>query len=371
MNLKSWVVFMVIMTGAMGVGYYQSLTPDESVASSAENPDYAAERVALAAPSSGAEAAGENDGEEDAEVRRSAVLMGCEFIFVVDGPKSQALAAIDAASSRIKDLEETISDWRPGSDIARLNESAGIRAVEVSDVTLSLLKKSKEISAETGGAFDITIGPAWNIWPFARKDRTEIPTEEEIRQKLELVGYEKLVLDEQKKTAYLTKKGMYVNLGAIGKGYAADIGIQEMKARGIQRAAISASGDIYLLGKKHSGPWVVSIDHPRWEGRTLEKFMAGDIAIATSGDAKQYVVKNGKRYGHILNPVTGLPVDHAQSVTIVAENATLADAYATAVYVLGPEKGIEWVDARKGIQALVVDSSGIKHTSRGWQSVIR
>lgn len=366
MNMKSWLVFLAVVSGAMGVGYYQSQHKD-AVAQTDENAaPLQAERVTLRVPVAPQKSAG-----EDTEVRRDAVLMGCEFVFVVDAPQAEALAAIEAASNRIKDLEQTISSWRPASDIARLNESAGIREVVVSADTMTLLKQSKAVTQETGGAFDITIGPVWNLWPFARKDRTGIPSDEEIRQQLALVGSDNLVLDDTKHTAFLTKKGMYVNLGAIGKGYAADLGIQIMKERGIKRAAISASGDIYLLGTKQSGPWVVDIEHPRWEGRTLEKFVAGDVAIATSGDAKQYVMHEGKRYGHILNPATGLPVDHAQSVTIVATNATLADAYATAVYVMGPQKGIEWVNARNDIQALVVDAAGIKHKSRGWQTVIR
>lgn len=365
MNAKSWVVFMVVLAGAMGLGYYQSQSKADA-AETVQAVDFQEGRLATAVPLSEVPSA-----EQDNLVRRSAVLMGTEFVFMVDAPQDQALSAIQAASDRIKEVENIISSWRPGSDIARLNESAGVREVVISPLTMKLLKQSKAVWEQTGGAFDITIGPVWNLWPFARKDRTGVPADDEIKRQLELVGSDLLTLNEAKGTAYLAKKGMYVNLGAIGKGYAADLGIKEMKERGIERAAISASGDIFLLGEKHSGPWMVDIEHPRWEGRTLDKFAGSNIAVATSGDAKQYIIQNGVRYGHILNPATGMPISHTQSVTIIAKDAAKADAFATAVYVMGPEKGMAWVNARTDIQALIVDSAGIKHKSRGWNTVIR
>lgn len=361
---KSWIVFTVILGAAMGAGYYRAQAkPAASTVPRAEN--LHADRVILR------ETVATDEQAPGHEVRREAVLMGCQFVFVVDAPEQQALAAIKAASDRIKDLEEAISSWKPGSDIARLNESAGIRPVSVGPDTLHLLKISRELNQETAGAFDVTIGPLWNLWSFANKSSNRIPTVENIERIKPLVDSSALVLDEKQGTAFLTKKGMYINLGAIGKGYAAELGIQAMREHGIKRAAVSASGDMYLLGKKRSGPWVVDIEHPRWEGRSLARFLAGDIAIATSGDAKQFVMQDGKRYGHILNPATGMPADEVQSVTIVTQSPTLADAYATAVLVMGPRQGLDWVNRHDGVEALIVDANGNQHTSDGWNKFVR
>lgn len=359
---KSWGVALVIMLGAMAIGYFQSLKDEPIGEIDSSDGELSSSRVVLH----------KLDAQQNnKEVKRETVLMGSHFVFMVDAPEKQALAAIRAVSDRIKDLEQTISSWVPGSDVARLNESAGIRPVLINDDTMEILKLSKVIHKETGGSFDITIGPVWDLWPFAKNLHKNIPTEEEIEEKKELVDASAIVLDEEKSTAYLPKSGMRVNLGAIGKGYAAEMGIRLLRERGIQRAAISAGGDIYLLGKKSSGLWVVDIEHPRWEGRTLEQFSAENISIATSGDAKQFVVRNGKRYGHILNPITGRPVNRCQSVTIVTASSALADAYATAVFVMGPEKGIQWVNDKAGVEALIVNSDGIKIRSTGWNDFVK
>jgi thiamine biosynthesis lipoprotein len=303
-----------------------------------------------------------------ASVRREAVLMGSQFVFIVDAPRQQALAAITEAANVIKDLESRLSSWKPGSDIYRLNERAGRQAVRVSATTLELLRLAKDLSRETAGAFDVSVGPLWDLWPF-RNPRAPLPSRAQIDQRLHLVDSTTIELDEKAGTAYLPNKGMKVNLGAIGKGYAAELAIEKMQQLGIERAAISAGGDLYLLGRKISGPWVVELEHPRWPGRYIDRFIAGDIAVATSGDAKQYLERGGRRYGHIIDPRSGWPADDCQSVTIVSDSATEADAYATAVYVMGPQQGMAWVEQHPGIEALIVDKQGRTQRSSGWAAL--
>ncbi len=302
------------------------------------------------------------------EVKREVVLMGSQFVFIVDAPKQQALAAITQAADAIKQLEKNLSSWIPKSDVSRLNERAGISAVVVGDDTFELLTIAKDLSDKTYGAFDVTVGAVWDVWPF-RNRQQPLPTNDEIEQALALVDAQSIVLNADERTAYLPIKGMKVNLGAIGKGYAAGIAIKKMKALGIERAAVSAGGDIYLMGEKSSGPWVVELEHPRWPGRFLDRFVAGDVAVATSGDAKQYIEKDGKRYSHILDARTGWPVDECQSVSIISQSATQADAYATAVYVMGPVKGLEWVEQQADIEALIVDKNGRVIRSSGWKAL--
>lgn len=309
-------------------------------------------------------------GKESREVKREAVLMGSQFVFIVDAPRQQALHAITEAAAEIKRLEANLSSWKPSSDISRLNEFAGRQVVKVSPETLKLLRTAKRLSIETEGAFDVTVGAVWNLWPF-RNRHLDIPDQGEIEQQLKLVNASKIKINDINGTAYLPEKGMKVNLGAIGKGFAAEVAINKMKSMGIERAAVSAGGDLYLLGKKNSGPWVVELEHPRWPGRYLDRFVAGDISVATSGDAKQFVVKNGKRYSHIIDPRSGWPVSECQSVTVITQSSIKADAYATAVYVMGPQKGISWVEAMDGVEALIVDSEGLTSQSSGWSEVTK
>jgi thiamine biosynthesis lipoprotein len=301
-------------------------------------------------------------------VRRDIVLMGSLFRFVVEAAPARANPALDAAVSRLRRAEANLSSWRRGSSVMKLNANAGVKPVEIDADTYRLLQLSKRLHEATNGAFDVTIGAVWDLWPFRDPSR-DIPTREQLDAALELVDASAIELQSAPFRAFLPRKGMRVNFGAIGKGYAAQLAMDVLQARGVERAAISAGGDLYLRGRKSSGPWVVGIDNPAWPGRFIERFGLSDVAVATSSDTKRRVVRKGKIYGHILDPRTGEPPDHIQSATVITANPTIADAYATAVYVMGPEKGMDWVEARPGVEALVVDSSGLIHRSSGWSRV--
>ncbi len=305
---------------------------------------------------------------ESGIVRREVVLMGTAFVFVVDAEPSKATSAIEAAIKRLHHLEREISSWVPDSDVAKLNARAGIEPVAVGEDTLELLRISKRLHAQTDGAFDVTIGSVWDLWPF-RESGLPLPTEDQLTEGLKLVDASRIELDSMKMTAYLPVVGMKVNLGAIGKGYAAKISVDIMSKHGIKRAAISTGGDIYLLGRKTVGPWVVGIEHPRDPKRYIEQFVGGDTAVATSGDSKRFIVREGRRYGHILDPSTGMPTMDCQSVTIVASDAAVADAYATAVFVMGPEMGMAWVESHEGIESFIIDAKGNPTRSTGWSTI--
>ena len=301
-------------------------------------------------------------------VRREVVLMGTAFVFVVDAEPQKATRAIEATTKRLNDLEREISSWMPDSDVARLNALAGIEPVAVGADTMELLRISKRLHDETGGAFDVTIGSVWDLWPF-RDSGLPLPTQEQLTEGLKLVDASKIELDDTMQTAYLPLAGMKVNLGAIGKGYAANIAVKIMSEHGIERAAISTGGDVYLLGRKTMGPWIVGIENPRDPVRYFEQFVGGDIAVATSGDTKRFIVREGKRYGHILDPKTGMPAVDCLSVTIVTSDAAVADAYATAVFVMGPERGMSWVESHEQVEALIIDAKGNPTRSSDWSTI--
>ncbi len=299
-------------------------------------------------------------------MRREIVLMGSLFSFAIAAETSAAEAALDAVIERMHELETELSSWRQGSDIYRLNAAAGKRAVSVGKATFTMLQLAKQYQVKTHGAFDVTIGPVWDLWPF-RDPRRAIPTRQALDAALPLVNSSAIVLDSAAQTAYLPMAGMSVNLGAIGKGFAAQVAIDTLAEHGITNAAVSAGGDLYLRGRKQDGPWIVEIEHPRWPGRYLERFAAADIAVATSGDSKRLLVREGNVYGHIIDPRTGEPASGTQSVTILTADPVMADVYATAVSVMGPEEGMRWIEQQDDVEALIIDANGLAHRSSGWQ----
>ncbi|MCP4121856.1 MAG: SUMF1/EgtB/PvdO family nonheme iron enzyme [Bacteroidetes bacterium] len=308
-----------------------------------------------------------NDAESSL-ITREIVLMGSQFTFVMETQRETGNLVMTRLSQALKNLEDRISSWHPASEVFKVNELAGIRPVKVSEETFRLIQTSIELYEETDGAFDVTIGALWDIWPF-NDPLGALPTPAEIKRADDLVGSDQIILSERSKTVFLPKEGMKINLGAIGKGYAAQEAISLMKENGIVRAAVSAGGDITLLGEKSSGPWLIGVENPRWPDKYLQQFLLSDMSVATSGDYERFIEREGKRYGHILDPNSGYPVEHCQSATIITRNAVKADAYATAVFVKGPLDGIEWVNQRPLTEALVVDLNGNIHKSAGWDAV--
>jgi len=309
-------------------------------------------------------------GTSSQTTRREVVVMGTSLVFVVDAQPKLAIQAIQAATDRVRKLESEVSSWRPDSDISRLNARAGIGPVKIGEDAFELLRLARELHKNTGGAFDVTIGPVWDLWPFRDKS-LPIPSEQQLADALRLVNAAKIELDETKQTAFLPVTGMRVNLGAIGKGYAARIAIETMKALGIKRAAVSAGGDLYLLGQKADGPWVVGLEHPRWTGRVTEQFVAGDIAVATSNNSQRRIIRNNRSYGHILDPRSGKPTDDCLSVTVLTADPTEADAFATAIFVMGPKDGLAWAEKTRGVEVLIIDRNGHQHRSTGWNRIVR
>ncbi len=309
-----------------------------------------------------------SDQTKNTILSREFVLMGSQFTLVAEADKEAGNSAMEKIAEDLKNLENRISSWHPGSEVFNINEFAGMKPVKVGDETFNLIKTAIGLFEETDGAFDVTIGALWDTWPF-NDPQGSLPTKEQIENAIELIGSDQIVLSESSKTVFLPKKGMKINLGAIGKGYAAQEAINYMKSCGIERAAVSAGGDITLLGEKSTGPWVVGLENPRWPGKYLQQFLMSDMSVATSGDYERFIEREGKRYGHIIDPKTGYPVEDCQSVTIITKNAVKADAYATAVFVKGLEEGIEWVNNKELTEALIVDFNGNTHKSKGWDAI--
>ncbi len=267
-----------------------------------------------------------------------------------------AQIAVNAGFQEIRRLEELLSTWLPTSELSRVNAAAGRDFMAVSSDTFELLTRSIEISELTRGAFDITVGPAVRLWKVTEAAR--IPTPLELEIAAQYVDYHLLRLDAETQAVLLQKPGMQLDVGGIGKGYAADRAVAVMKKSGATGALVALSGDFRIFGRRADGSaWPVGIQHPRRPDRVLVTLESVDEAISTSGDYERFFFKDGVRYHHILDPQTLMPARRCQSVTIVSPDATTADGLATGVFVMGPEEGLALVE-KLGVGAVIVDAQG-------------
>jgi len=272
---------------------------------------------------------------------------------------------MDAAFAEIGRLDTLLNFFSEKSELSMINRNAGLSGVRVSPETMEVVEKAIEVSEKSGGAFDITIGPEISQWNFSLKIK---PDDKSIKKLLGLVDYKLIQVDKARSTVYLKEKGMLMDLGGIAKGYAADKAVEELKKKGIRSGLVSVAGDIKAFGLKPDGTrWRVGIRNPR-STEASNEIMAtveiNDAAISTSGDYQRYLILDGKRFHHILDPKTGYPAQGCQGVSVIAGDGVYTDAFSTGVFVLGPEKGMELLQ-RMGFEGLIVDKDGSIHTTPG------
>ncbi len=261
-----------------------------------------------------------------------------------------------AAFARIAELNRILSDYNPDSEVLRLCRTAGTgQAVPVSQELFEVLAKSLEISAATDGAFDVSIGPVVKLWRAARRQR-KLPSEDQLAAARQLVGWKQIHLDSKERTVELRKKGMSLDFGGIAKGYIADQARAVLVTRGIRQCLVAVAGDI-AAGDPPPGRdcWrigVAPLDKPDGDPSRYVRLVNG--SISTSGDAFQFVEIGGVRYSHIVDPSTGLGLTRRSSVTVVAPNGMDADGLATAISILGSDRGLKLIEQSKGTAALIV-----------------
>jgi thiamine biosynthesis lipoprotein len=299
-------------------------------------------------------------------VREEFLLLGTLVDIQIPCPrdkKNEAYEAIQAAQKEISRLESLMSPYKPESEISRINNQSSQNPVSVSDETYQTIKKAISISRLTNGAFDISFAPIGKLWRLKQED-PYIPGEKEIRDKIYLVDYRKIILDEDRKTVSFAQEGMEIGLGAIAKGTAVDWAIRAIKKHGFSDALVNAGGDIYALGlNAERKPWRIGILHPRDKSRFILKIEVTDTAVVTSGDYERMIDIDGKRYHHILDPGTGYPAEKCMSVTVLARDAETADALSTGLFVLGAKQGMELVKTLPDVDALFVTSEGKMHAT--------
>nr|WP_321453833.1 FAD:protein FMN transferase [uncultured Carboxylicivirga sp.] len=296
--------------------------------------------------------------------KRQLRLMGCDFeIIVVDDNQQQADASIDMAVNEISRIENMISSWDATSQTAAINQNAGTKAVKVDPLLFELIEHALMLSKLTDGAFDISFASLDPVWKF---DGTmqNMPTSAEVKASVSKVGYQNIILNKKDTTVFLKQAGMKIGFGAIGKGFAADKAKQLLIKKGVKAGIINASGDMNTWGKQPNGnDWVVAITNPLKKNEACAWMPVKNGAVATSGNYEKYVVIDGKRYSHIINPKTGYPSTGLVSVTVFSPKAELCDALATAIFVMGKEVGLDRINQMPNIECVLIDDNGNVFTS--------
>jgi thiamine biosynthesis lipoprotein len=279
--------------------------------------------------------------------RDSEFTMG-SFVEVIS-PDPRAKAIVFNEFNR---LDKVFNLFDDNSELSRLNRTGGLIA---SEDLFAILVKSKEFYEVSAGAFDVTVEPLSLLWKRAIK-KSELPKEDDIKDALDLVGFDSVYLDENTRQVRFLKFGVKIDLGGIAKGYAVDKAVSKLKEAGVSSAVVNAGGNMYCLGANSSKAWRVGIQDPRVAKNLIRKIELKDSGVSTSGDYEQFFVFQNKRYSHIINPKTGYPAESGIiSATVVAGGALTADALSTSIVVLGREKGRKLIKRFPGVYAKVID----------------
>ena len=261
-------------------------------------------------------------------------------------------------------LEGLFSEWRPESELGRVNASAGVVPVAVSPEVFAILERALDISALSNGAFDPTFAAMWGLWTFGDDGVKTRPTAAAVESRRRLIDWRKVQLDRKASTVFLPEKGMKLGLGGIAKGYATDRAVAILRDRGVRDFSLKAGGELFVSGHRGTRLWRVGLQDPR--GR--DPFAAIDLtdsAFDTSGDYERFFFDEGERWHHIIDPATGYPARRSRSATVLAADALTADALDTALFVMGPAEGIALAERLPGVEAAIVGSDGRLYVTSG------
>jgi thiamine biosynthesis lipoprotein len=302
-------------------------------------------------------------------VQKTEAIMGTDVtITVVAKTAEEGAAAIDAGMAELRRLDAMMSLYKNDSEITRVNLAAGKHPVKVSPEMIEAVEDAAEVSKLSGGVFDITVGPLVVLWQMRLKEG-KIPTDREIERIRPLVNYRNIEVDRNASTIFLKKPGMIMDFGGM-KGYTADRAADVIRKRGIANAIIAVAGDIWVMGRREDGkPWRIGVQHPREQGKTLAVLDLSDKYISTSGDYERFVIKEKKRYHHIIDPRTGKPSKGVISATLIGNKGALIDPLTKAPFILGPEKGLEIVK-KVGAEAIIIDEAGKVYTTGGIKNLL-
>lgn len=296
-------------------------------------------------------------------IKRSRILLGTVVeVQVRETDRKKAETSIESAFDEIKKIDDLFSTYNEDSPVWKLNHNQDT-IITVDPEIFSLMVLSDSVYNLTDGSFDISLNKLLTTWGFDGDDPS-LPADDKISSALLNSGWDNIELLED--NSFKRLEGTELNFGAIAKGYAVDKAIDVLIKLGINSALVNAGGEIKTVGND----WVIGIQHPRNQNQIIEKVNPGEMSVATSGDYEKYFELNGKRYHHILNPKTGYPADNLISVTVLNKSCTIADALATAVFVLGQSEGLRVIESLPGTEAMIIDNQMNKIYSSGFEKYI-
>ncbi|WP_171212555.1 FAD:protein FMN transferase [Ruegeria sp. HKCCA5426] len=291
------------------------------------------------------------DKEPDV-VRLSGETMGTTFNITAIGLDIDEEAFAVAVEETLADVNAKMSNWDENSEVSKFSKSQSTEPTQVSDEFALVIAAANDVHEKSGGTFDVTLGPLIELWGFGpRKPEDPVPSDEDIQAALNSVGQARLLtLDREAGTLAKSDAGVGINLSAIAKGYGIDAVAGTLQDAGIEDYMVEIGGDLVTMGENDKGEaWRIGIEKPEAGAQNLQLIVQlDDLGMATSGDYKNFFEQDGVRYSHIIDPITGRPITHrTTSVTVLAENAMMADAWATAMLALGQEKGMELAEKHK------------------------
>lgn len=289
--------------------------------------------------------------------RKALKLMGNRFeISVVAEEEAWAMERIEAGVREIQRIEKLLTTYAEDSETNRINQQAGIVPVRVSEETFGLIERSIRISDITQGAFDLSYGSVdRRLWNFDTQMK-QLPDRRLAQKMVRLINYRNILLDRERMTVYLKEKGMRIGFGGIGKGYAAERAKAVMREMGVDSGVVNASGDLTAWGYQPDGKaWTVGIVRPDANSEIFSYLNITNMALATSGNYEKYILIDGKKYSHTIDPHTGMPVTGIKSVTVITPNAELADAMATPVMIMGIHAGLHMINQLRDMEAIIID----------------
>lgn len=298
--------------------------------------------------------------------KKNLKLMGNRFeISILANEENFANANIDLAVAEISRIEKLLTTFSNDSVTFQINENAGIQPVVVPKEVFDLIFRCQMISKMTQGAFDISYGSIdKKFWNFDL-NMTSLPDKDLAKKAVELINYENIILNETDKTVFLKNKGMRIGFGGIGKGYAAECAKIILQQNGIESGIVNAAGDLTAWGYQENGEaWTIGIADPNKKESVFSTFNITNTSVATSGNYEKFVIIDGKKYSHTIDPKTGYPISGIKSVTIIAENAEIADALATPVTVMGIEVGLNFINQIPNIGCIIIDDYDKTYSSK-------
>ncbi len=304
--------------------------------------------------------------QKPVSVKRNLRLMGANFEITVVAPNEEiGYINIEEAAAEIRRIEKLISSWDPDSETSRINRNAGVQPVVVSNELYGLIERSVQLSELSQGAFDITYATLDTIWKFDGSLR-HLPTAREVEKWRNRGGYHNLVLNAESHTVFLKNKGMKINFGGIGKGYAADRAKELLMSKQVKAGMINAAGDITAWGTKATGEkWLLGVANLLGKGNLITWIPIIESSVAISGNHQRYLEMNGLRYPDVLDPRTGYPATGISKVTVFGKMAEFCDALSTAVMVMGREKGLALVNQLGDTEVIIEEEGGGRYQSNG------